>query len=199
MFVSSIFFFETYIVCCAIHYASTLHPPICCLAIYSDNLNTVEIFNTESPQWVQYPTSIHCWSSHWTWYWSLSLPHPWRVQHYCQCPFLPSFWSTSTDPPINRVPPLHTSSHTGQGVMPMNHFQWHARQSQHDVWSCDKLIHMHAYALSHALAAFTSSTYSSALHSYSRQQNHLDVWEFWIVHWIYISIKWLKFWNYSDI
>ena len=28
---------------------------------------------------------------------------------------------------------------------------------------------------------------------YSRQQNHLDVWEFWIVDWIYILIKWLKF------
>ena len=41
----SIFFFETYVVCCAIHYASTLQPPIHCLAIYSDNLNTVEIFN----------------------------------------------------------------------------------------------------------------------------------------------------------
>ena len=34
---------------------------------------------------------------------------------------------------------------------------------------------------------------------YSRQQNHLDVWEFWIVHWIYILIKWLNFWEYSDI
>ena len=34
---------------------------------------------------------------------------------------------------------------------------------------------------------------------YSRQQNRLDVWEFWIVHWIYILIKWLKFWKYSDI
>ena len=28
---------------------------------------------------------------------------------------------------------------------------------------------------------------------YSRQQNRLDIWEFWIVHWIYILIKWLKF------
>ena len=34
---------------------------------------------------------------------------------------------------------------------------------------------------------------------YSRQQNHSDVWGFWIVHWIYILIKWLKFWKYSDI
>ena len=41
----SIFFFETYVICCAIHYASTLQPPIHRLAIYSDNLNTVEIFN----------------------------------------------------------------------------------------------------------------------------------------------------------
>ena len=28
---------------------------------------------------------------------------------------------------------------------------------------------------------------------YSRQQNCLDVWEFWIVDWIYILIKWLNF------
>ena len=35
--------------------------------------------------------------------------------------------------------------------------------------------------------------------NYSRQQNRLDVWEFWIVHWIYILIKWLNFWKYSDI
>ena len=34
-----------YVVCCATHYASTLHPPIHCFAIYSNNLNTVEIFN----------------------------------------------------------------------------------------------------------------------------------------------------------
>ena len=34
---------------------------------------------------------------------------------------------------------------------------------------------------------------------YSRQQNHSDIWEFWIVHWIYILIKWLEFWKYSDI
>ena len=30
-------------------------------------------------------------------------------------------------------------------------------------------------------------------YAYSRQQNHLDVWEFWIVDWIYILIKWLDF------
>ena len=34
---------------------------------------------------------------------------------------------------------------------------------------------------------------------YSRQQNGSDVWEFWVVHWIYILIKWLNFWKYSDI
>ena len=34
---------------------------------------------------------------------------------------------------------------------------------------------------------------------YSRQQNRSDVWEIWIVHWIYILIKWLKLWKYSDI
>ena len=28
---------------------------------------------------------------------------------------------------------------------------------------------------------------------YSRQQNHLHVWEFWIVHSMYILIWWLKF------
>ena len=39
----------------------------------------------------------------------------------------------------------------------------------------------------------------SACPWYSGQQNRSDVWEFWIVHWIYISIKWLKFWRYSDI
>ena len=31
------------------------------------------------------------------------------------------------------------------------------------------------------------------LAEYSRQQNRLNVWEFWIVHWIYILIKLLKF------
>jgi hypothetical protein len=42
----SIFFFEAYAVCCALHYASTFHPPAYRVAIYSDNANTVEIFNT---------------------------------------------------------------------------------------------------------------------------------------------------------
>ena len=50
--------------------------------------------------------------------------------------------------------------------MSMNHSQSHARQPLCNVWSCDKLTRMHAYALTHALATSTSSSYSSALHSY---------------------------------
>jgi hypothetical protein len=42
----SIFFFEAYAVCCALHYVSTFHPPVHYVAIYSDNSNTAEIFNT---------------------------------------------------------------------------------------------------------------------------------------------------------
>ena len=55
----------------------------------------------------------------------------------------------------------------------MNHSQSHARQLQHDVWSHNKLICMCTYALTHALATSTSSTYSSTLHFYfSFCQNH---------------------------
>ena len=95
------------------------------------------------------------------------------MQHYCWCLFSPSFWPTSTDPPINEVLPLHASSHARQGIMPVNHSQSHVRQPQCDVWLHNKLICMHAYALTHTLAASTSSTYSSALHSYlSFCKNH---------------------------
>ena len=55
----------------------------------------------------------------------------------------------------------------------MNHSQSHARQLQHDVWSHNKLICMCTYALAHALATSTSSTYSSTPHFYfSFCQNH---------------------------
>ena len=36
-------------------------------------------------------------------------------------------------------------------------------------------------------------TFWGSLRIYSRQQNRSDFWEFWIVHWIYILIKLLKF------
>jgi hypothetical protein len=41
-----LFSFETYTGCCEIHYTSTLLPPAHHVAIYSDNSNTVESFNT---------------------------------------------------------------------------------------------------------------------------------------------------------
>lgn len=43
---SKIFYYEAYIVVCAIHWASIHSPSPCCVIIFSDNSNTVDIFNS---------------------------------------------------------------------------------------------------------------------------------------------------------